>query len=85
MTPIYFLDTNVLDIYFKIVNQVLENIKQWFVSNVSHFSLREDIPPLLQKLIINNYETKRTESIKFFIITIFLDGNIRWKEHLKIK
>ena len=49
-----FLDTNVLDIYFKIVNQVLENIKQWFVSNVSHFSLKEGIPPLLQKLIINN-------------------------------
>ena len=77
MTPIYFLDTNVLDIYFKIVNQVLENIKQWFVSNVSHFSRKEDVPPLLQKLIINNYEIKRTESIKFFIITIFLDGNIR--------
>ena len=43
---------------FQIVNQELENINQCFVSNKlkNKPSQKENIPPLLPKLIINNYE-----------------------------
>ena len=66
---------------FQIVNQELENINQWFVSNKLSLNIRkknnkiliflqnqskENIPLLLPKLIINNYEIQRTESIKFW-------------------
>ena len=41
-------------------------------------SQKEDIPLLLPKLIINNYEIKRTQSIKFFFggRGVLLDENL---------
>ena len=42
---------------------------------------KKNIPLLLPKLIINNYEIQRTESIKFF--GVLLDENLSWKEHIK--
>ena len=63
---------------FQRVNQEFENINQWFVSNKHSLNIKkneysffhkprqkENIPLLLPKLIINNYEMQRTESIKF--------------------
>ena len=63
---------------FQIVNQELESISQWVASNklslnikktkYSFFhkpSQKKNIPLLLPKLIINNYEIQPTESIKF--------------------
>ena len=46
-------------------------------------SQKEDIPLLLPKLIINNYEIKRTQSIKFFLGGE--GGFTRWKLKLKKK
>ena len=79
---------------FQIVNQELENINQWFFSNKLSLnnkkmkysflhkpSQKENIPLLLPKLIINNYEIQRTESIKF--LEVLLDGNLSVKEHIK--
>ena len=69
--------------FFQIVNQELENISQCFVSNKlqNKPSQKENIPLLLPKLIINNYEIQRTESIKF--LGVLLDENFSWKEHIK--
>ena len=77
-----------------IVNQELKNINQWFISNklslnieIAKYSFfhkpsqKENIPLLLPKLIINNYEIQRTESIKF--LGVLLDENLSWKEHIK--
>ena len=71
---------------FQIVNQELENINQWFISNklslnikktkYSFFhkpSQKENIPLHLPKLIINSYEIQRSESIKF--LGVLLDEN----------
>ena len=42
---------------------------------------KDDIPLVLAKLIINNPEIARTESIKF--IGVLLDENLSWKTHIK--
>ena len=80
---------------FQIVNQELENINQWFFSNKLSLnnkkmkysflhkpSQKENIPLLLPKLMINNYEIQRTGSIKFWGGGL-LDENLSWKEHIK--
>ena len=59
---------------FQIVNQELENINQWFISNELSLNIKrtkytffhkpswkENIPILLTKPMINNYEIKPTE------------------------
>ena len=64
---------------FRNVNEELENINQWFISNNISLDIKkakylffhklspvEDTPLLLPNLIINNYEIKQTESIKFW-------------------
>ena len=79
---------------FQIVNQELENTNQWSISNklspnikkakYSFFhkpSQKQNIPLLLPKLIINNYQIQRTGSIKF--LQVLLDENLSWKEHIK--
>ena len=93
LDPIIFADdTNLFFTHkdvrylFQIVNQELENIKQWFISNklslnikktkYSFFhkpSQKENIPLHLPKLIINSYEIQRSESIKF--LGVLLDEN----------
>ena len=92
MTPIFtHKDIRYL---FQIVNQELENISKWFISNklslnikktkCSFFhkpSQKENIPLLLPKLTMNNYKIQRTESIKFW--KFLLDENLSWKEHIK--
>ena len=79
---------------FQIVNQELENINQWFVSNKLSLSIKkpkfsffhkpsqkENISLLSPKLIIDNYEIQRTEPIKFW--GVLLDEKLSWKEHIK--
>ena len=79
---------------FYLINQDLENINQWFISNklslnikktkYSFFhkpSQKENIPLLLPKLIISNYEIQRTESIKFWGVLLY--ENLSWKKHVK--
>ena len=92
-TSLYFTQEDIRYL-FQIVNQELENIKQWFLSNKLSINIKktkhsffhkpsqkEEIPFLLPKLIINNYEIQRTESIKF--LGVLLDENLSWKEHIK--
>ena len=80
---------------FTVVNNELVNIKDWFTANklplnvekikYSFFhepSKKDDIPLHLPKLIINNYEIQRRESIKFF--GVLLDQHLTWKEHIKL-
>ena len=78
---------------FQIVNQELENIKQWFVSNKLSLNIRKN-----KILIFPQIQSKRKHSTSFtktnnkrlrnatnrtFIIVILLDENFSWKEHIK--
>ena len=76
------------------VNDELQKINEWFISNkfslnvkkskYSFFrkpSKKDDIPLVLPKLNINNSEIARTESIKF--LGVLLDENLSWKTHTK--
>ena len=80
---------------FTVVNNELVNIKDWFTANklslnvektkYSFFhkpSLKDDISLHLPKLITNNYEIQREESIKF--LGVLLDQHLTWKEHIKL-
>ena len=93
----YMLTTCHKDIkhLFIIVNNELINIKDWFNANklslnvektkYSFFhkpSKKDDIPLHLSKLIFNNYEIQREESIKF--LGVLLDQHLTWKEHIKL-
>ena len=72
-----FSDDKFFRYLFYLINQDLENINQWFISNklslnikktkYSFFhkpSQKENIPLLL--LIINDHEIQQTKSIKFW-------------------
>ena len=80
---------------FTVVNNELVNIKDWFTANklslnvektkypFFHKPSKKDALPLrLPKLIINNYEIQREESIKF--LGVLLDQHLTWKEHIKL-
>ena len=80
---------------FTDVNNELINIKDWFTGNklslnveqtkysFSHkLSKNEDIHVRLPKRIINNYEIRREESMKF--LGVLLDQHLTWKEHIKL-
>ena len=87
MTPICFTHTKIL---FLKVNNEIHKINQWFISNKLSLNIeiffhkrikQDDIPLLLPKLKINNYEIKRAESIK--CLGVLLDENSTWKPHIK--
>ena len=70
MTSICFTLTKTL---FLNVNNELHKINQWFISNKLSLNIKiffhkrskkDDIPLLLPKLKINNYEIKRSELTK---------------------
>ena len=77
------------------VNNELHKINKWFISNKLSINIKkttkysffhkrskqDDIPLLLPKLNINNYETKRAESIKF--LAVLLDENLTCKPHIR--
>ena len=101
LDPIMFVDdTNLfysnkdINIPFVKVNDELQKINEWFISNklslnvkknkYSFFdkpSKKDDIPLILPNLNINNREIARTESIKF--LGVLLDKNLTWKTHIK--
>ena len=81
---------------FTIVNKKLVNITVCFTANKlslnvektksSFFhkpSKKDDIPLRLPKLIINNYEKQRKESITF--VGVLLNQHLAWKEHIKYR
>ena len=78
---IVYAQTIFMEIYCYLFSRVLNlvNIKDWFTANKlslnvekTKYSLfhkpskKDNIPLRLPKLIINNYEIQREESIKFF-------------------
>ena len=99
LDPIMFADnTNLfysnkdINTAFLKVNDELQKINEWFISNklslnvkktkYSFFhkpSKKDDIPLVLPKLNINNSEIARTESIKF--LGVLLNENLSWKTH----
>ena len=101
LDPIMFAeDTNLfysnkdINTAFLKVNDELQKINEWFISNklslnvkknkYSFFhkpSKKDDIPLVLPKLNINNSEIARTESIKF--LGVLLDENLSWKTLIK--
>ena len=89
------LHKNHLKHLFKVVNNKLLGVKNWFTANklslnvgkikCSSFhkpSKKDDIPLLLRKLLINNYEIRREESIKF--LGVLLDQHLTWTEQIKL-
>ena len=81
--------------FFTVVNNELLNIKDWFTENKLSLNVEKtkysffhkprkngDIPLCLSKLIINNYEIQRKESITF--LDILLNQRLTWKEHIKL-
>ena len=80
---------------FTVVNNELVNIRDWFTANklslnvektkYSFFhkpSKKDDNPLRLPKLIINNYEIQKEESIKF--LGVLLNQHLTWKKHIKL-
>ena len=80
---------------FTVVNNELINIKDWFTANELSLNVektkypffhkpskKDDIHLRLPKLIINNYEIQREESMKF--LEVLLDQHLTWKEHIKL-
>ena len=78
-----------------VVNKELVNIKDWFTVNKLSLNVektkysffhdpnkKDNIPPSLRKFIINNYEIKREESVKF--LGVLLDQHLTWEEHIKL-
>ena len=93
-TNLFFNHKNIKHL-FTVVNNELVNIKDWFTANKLSLNLektkysffhkpskKDDIPLRLPKLIINNYEIKREESIKF--LGVLLDQHLTWKGHIKL-
>ena len=79
---------------FQTVNNELQGIYQWFISNKlsinvskTKYSLfekpskRGDIPLAVPKLYIDNNQIQRAESIKF--LRVILDEKLTWKELVK--
>ena len=77
---------------FTVVNNELVNIKDWFNANKLSLNVKRhnnhsfisqtkkgDIPLCLLKLIFNDYEIQREESIKF--LGVLVDQFLTWKEH----
>ena len=74
------------------VNDELQKINKWFISNKLSLNLKkkqmlvfpqtqhkDDIPLVLPKLNINNREIARTKSIKF--LGVLFDENPSWETH----
>ena len=91
---LFFNHKNVQHLFTAVNNEVV-NIKDWFIANklslnvektkYSFFhkpSKKDDIPLRLPKLIINNYEIQREESIEF--LGNLLDQHLTWKKHIKL-
>ena len=92
-TNLFYAEKNIKTL-FETVNNELQKISQWFISNklslnvkkTKYFffhkpSKKDNIPLALPKLCINNSQIQRSESIKF--LGVFLDENLTWKDHIK--
>ena len=92
-TNLFFEHTD-LRILFSMVNRELTKIYEWFNANKlslnadkTKYSLfhkpsnTDDLPLLLPKVLINDKEIERVESIKF--LGVLLDEHLSWKEHIR--
>ena len=92
-TNLFYSNKDIYTAFLK-VNDELQKINEWFISNklslnvkknkCSFFhkpSKKDDIPLVLPKLNVNSSEIVRTESIKF--LGVLLDENLSWKTHRK--
>ena len=81
--------------FFQTANIELEKIAIWFQANKlslneskTKFTLfhkswdKDNLPLKLPILKLNNFEIKRTTSIKFFVIMV--DENLTWNDHIHI-
>ena len=86
---LFFEYTDIWRILFSIASEELDKIYRWFDANKlslntckTNYSLfhktikKDDLPLLLPKLLINDNEVERVESIKF--LGVLLDENL-WK------
>ena len=94
MIQIYFAQENILK-HFQTANIELEKIAIWFQANKlslneskTKFTLfhkswdKDNLPLKLPILKINNFEIKKTTSIKF--LGIMADENLIWNDHIHI-
>ena len=85
-TNLFYSNKDINTVFLK-VNDELQKINEWFISNKPKHSFfhkpskQDDIPLVLPKLNLNNSEIARTESIKF--LGVLLDENQSWKAHIK--
>ena len=92
-TNLFYSHKDINALFLK-VNNERHKINQWFISNKPSLNIKktkysffhkrskqDDIPFILPKLKINNYEIKRAESIEF--LGALLDENLTWKPHIK--
>ena len=92
-TNLFFEHTD-FRILISIVSEELNKIYEWFIAN--KFSLNADktkyslfhktsttdeLPLLFPKLLINDNEVERVESIKS--LEVLLDEHLSWKEHIR--
>ena len=88
-TNLFYSNKDINTVFLK-VNDELQKINECFTSNKLSPNVRknkhsffyklrkkDDIPPVLPKLIICNRKITRTESIKF--LGVLLDENLSWK------
>ena len=92
-TNLFYAEKNIKTL-FETVNNELQKISQWFISNKLSLNVKktkysffhkpsknDNISLALPKLCINNNQIQRSESIKF--LGVFLDENLTWKDHIK--
>ena len=92
-TNLFFSNCDI-PVLFATANSEFSKINQWFLANklslnvtktkYSFFrktSKKDDIPPKLRKLQINNYNIERIPSIK--CLGLLLDDHLSWKDHIK--
>ena len=93
MIQISFSKRNIQTL-FSTVNKELNNINEWFQANKLSLNVKktkyslfhksskqDDIPLVLPKLKISNYEIERVQSIRF--LGVILDQHLSWKVHIK--
>ena len=92
-TNLFYSHKDINALFLK-VNKEPRKINQWFICRKLSLSLKKtkylffhkrskqgDVPLLLPKLKINNYEIKRRESIKF--LDVLIDESSTWEPHIK--
>ena len=94
-TNLFYSHDNI-KVLFKNAKDELEKVSQWFKANKlslnqgkTKFTLfhkprdKDNLPPQLPNLKINNNETKRSSLIKF--LGVLVDENLTWVDHITVE